>query len=233
MDAAFPAHMMPAIREFFAAEATRVPGDAVYFDVFKNEGFFPLQRQFELLKMIHTARTVNPRVVMEIGADKGGGFYHWCKGLVGLKKAIAVEIRGCPYAEEFVKAFPDLKFLFRGESSLSKTCHSAVQEFLGEDKIDVLFIDGDKARFVDDLRFYLPFLRPGGIAFMHDIQDPSPGRAFEEARKLAKSWETIIDKSDADAAVERERKGIPPAGSHEGWLRVWKGASCGVGVLHF
>ncbi len=232
MDAAFPDHMMPEITKFFTTENSREPGRDVYDDVFAIDGFFPPQRKREVAKMMQIARSVSPKVVMEIGSDKGGGFYHWCKSLTTVKRAIAVEIRGCPYAGEFKKAFPHIDFLFEGRSSLLPETVAAVAKWLGEDKIDALFIDGDKSYFLRDLELYRPMMSPGAVAFMHDIQDPSPGRAFADAVKIVPRSERVIDVSESREAEAREAAGEPAASSHEHWLRHWKGQSCGVGVLY-
>lgn len=234
MDAAFPASMMPNIEKFFSGYDAKQPlGRDIYDGVFLNEGFFPLQRKRELIEMIAAAKQISPMTVMEIGADKGGGFYHWVKCLPTVTRAIAIEVRGVPYAREFEKAFRHVKFLFRGESSRAPETITAVQQFLGQKTIDVLFIDGDKSRFFDDFDAYHPFMRSGGLVFMHDITDPAPGAAFRKAAADPRisTAVTIINTDEVEESLRNEADGIPPTSSHEGWLRHWKGASCGVGVL--
>lgn len=234
MDAPFPETLMHDIRRFFADDASRPRGGRVYDAVFQNGGFFPLQRKRELAAMLETAAAISPTTVMEIGADKGGSFYHWVKALPTVARAIANEIRGVPYAAEFRKAFPDVSFLFREGSSRAVDVLQAVERFLAGGRIDVLFIDGDKSHFFTDFDVYHRFMSPGGIVFMHDIRDPAPGEAFRQAcgDPRVKAHASIIDTSEADEAVARELAGTPPADAHEGWLRHWRGASCGVGVLH-
>ena len=64
-------------------------------DVYAHPVLFPLQRQAEAAEMVKVARGVSPTVVMEIGADKGGGILAWCM-LPTVRRVIACEIRGTP-----------------------------------------------------------------------------------------------------------------------------------------
>jgi hypothetical protein len=200
------------------------PGQDLYQEVFDTGLFFPLQRQAEMREMIREAKRVNPRFIMEIGADKGGGIYHWCKCISGVKTIAASEIRGTPYDTLFERAFPDIDFLWFGSSHPN---HLDPAE-----RIDVLFIDGDKSRFTEDFKTYLPNMNPAGVVFMHDIKDRSPMRsAFERCKKMGYRTREIIDVSDSSRALEKQLRGIPSTTPHDAWLRHWGGNSCGVGVI--
>lgn len=231
MDAAFPPEMLSEIENFLASDAARPPGLDVYQDVFETGFFFPLQRQAETAEMVRLARASGPRTVLEIGADKGGGFYHWVKCLPSVERAIACEIRGTPYAAAFERAFPGVEFAWCPWGSRDERTVRAAERL---EPIDVLFIDGDKVTMYDDFLLYGNLMRDGGIIFVHDVTDPAPGAAFRrmQAHPAVRHSRIIHDVSDVEAALERERAGIPPSGAHEGWLRHWRGASCGVGVLY-
>lgn len=232
MDEPFPSGMVECIEQFLADDGKRPSGLDVYDDVFSSPLFFPLQRQRELATMMRIARSKSPKTVFEIGADKGGGIYHWVKCLPTVEQVIACEIRGTPYASAFDDAFPTVDFLWLDKSSYAAETVSRVDSWLRGDLIDVLFIDGDKSHFLHDFYTYLPFMSPDGIVFMHDIQDEAPFAAFLDSRthpRVAK-WEMIVDVQDSAEAVAREQAGIPPTSAHESWLRHWCGASCGVGV---
>lgn len=247
-------------------------------DVFDTSLMFPLQRRGEWRRMMGVAFKTGPKceacsgtgdhnaagmiescrrchgmgcgpqTVMEIGADKGGGLWTWCKCLPTLKRVIACEIRGTPYSGLFERAFPHIRFLWLPCSSLTDAAVATVKNFLmlhaeqvGEDgnaavmrpaKIDVLFIDGDKSWFHSDFTAYLPLMDSSkGVVFMHDVTDPAPGSAFEICRAGFRS-EVIIDRSDADEECRREAQGIAATTAHQHWLRHWRGTSCGVGVIH-
>lgn len=239
MDKPFPDGMMPCIEKFFKeVHPTLKPGQDSYPEVFHSDLFFPLQRMKETAKMIQEARKANngsPRVVMEIGADKGGGVYHWCQSLVSVQYVIACEIRGTPYARVFEKAFPEIKFLWLDRSSLKTETAQIVKDWLHkyEQQIDVLFIDGDKSFFYDDFRMYRPMVRSGGRVFFHDINEV--GRpmkaAFDRVKAEEYKWSTILDTSESQEADERARALQPTLTPYEAWLRYWKGHSCGVGVI--
>lgn len=242
MDAPFPEGMLADIEKFFReVHPTLEPGKDMYDEVFATNHFFPLQRKRELTRMMQIARNVSPATVMEIGADKGGGLYHWCMCLPTVRNVIACEIRGTPYCDPFEAAFPNIDFLWLAESSQGDggprrtSTIDVVKMFLKQDsipaprKIDVLFIDGDKLGMLKDFEAYLPMVRqPGGVVFIHDVQDHEPYHQFQGIVKRGYRTETIIDKS--------EYFGLPfdfqPKTPWEGWLQHWRGRSCGVGVVY-
>lgn len=216
----------------FLATDKAPSGQNIYPNVFHNGILFPLQRMRETEAMIKLARMFNPRVVMEIGSDKGGSFYHWVKGFTPAK-AIAVELRGIPFADSFPKAFPDTRFYFVDDSSYTLGTIAKVKAFLGEDTIDCLFIDGDKGGFVKDVQAYMPMMRKGGLMLLHDVQDVVNAQdAMRWAQKHGHRTQVILDTSEYDEIAARERAEFPPADSYEGWFRTWKRTSCGVGVIH-
>src|SRR5678815_225831 len=233
MDAPFPAEMMPCIEQFFKEVHSRLtPGQDVYPEVFETGYFFPLQRQREMAVMMREARKLNPRVVMEIGADKGGSLYHWCMCLPTVKYVIACEIRGTPYCWHFSSGFPNKVFTWIPGTSRPP------KEKVGlliEPPIDILFIDGDKSAFLEDFNTYLPLMRrPGGLGIMHDVQDRGAMRdAYQAAiRQVGAPHRVIIDRSEGEEAAERKRRGIKPKNSYDGWLQHWEGSSCGYGLIY-
>jgi hypothetical protein len=267
MDAPFPDGMVEEITRFLTTvHPTLEPGKDLYESVFASPLFFPLQRKGELSEMIRISRRINPRivmepgsvslphtgpkVVMEIGSDKGGGLYHWCQCLPSVEKVIACEIRGIPYATQFEKAFPNIRFGWCPSASRNYYTLSVVRETLSSVarepfdtsehtayvmyKIDILFIDGDKENVLDDFHTYLPFMNPNGIVFIHDINDGAasgPCKAFDRLRQFYK-WDIIVDTQDTQLALKRMSKGLPPMNPHEGWLRHWCGLSAGIGVIY-
>lgn len=230
-DGPFPPEMLNCIEEFFLTDKSRTPGMDVYQDVFDTRLFFPLQRQCETAEMIRIARSISPKVVMEIGADKGGSLYHWIKCLPTVNRVIASEVRGTPYASLFEKEFPTVQFHWTLSSYRPQNV-SAIKDWLGNDTIDVLFIDGNKTTFELDFYTYLPSMSQGGIVFMHDITDRCPKEAYINVINRGYAHRTIVDQTDTHLALERESLGLPPSSPHEEWLRHWKGKSCGVGVIY-
>lgn len=205
--------------------------DRDLLEIFQFGRIFPLQRQAEMLKMLEIEKSIQPTTFMEIGSDKGGSVWAHCKALPSLKRVIACEIRGVPYLSFLQKSFPYIEFLGLNESSLTRQCVNKVREWLGPNKIDILFIDGDKAHFSTDMKLYLPLIRSKGIVLMHDIQDGNTGDAFKRERVRYHSYE-IIDKSDWIKVESNKTNGIMPSTAYENWLDTWKGNSCGVGVIY-
>lgn len=202
-------------------------------DVFSHPVLFPLQRQHEMAAMLAAATKVQPEVAFEIGADKGGSLLHWCL-IPSVRRVIGCEVRGTPYSKVFEARFPHIDFLWLPESSHAGEAKNKVFRWLGKDRIGCLFVDGDKSTFFTDFRTYRPVLHDAGVVFFHDINDGAmsgPRSSYENAKRMGFAHREIIDLADTEAALEREAKGIPPASAHEGWLRHWRGRSCGVGVV--
>lgn len=239
MDDPFPAGMMLEWSTFMETYKSLKPGLDWYPEIFATQLLFPLQRPKELAAMIRLVRKRNPRTIMEIGADKGGGFYHWVKCLPSAWAFIGCEVRGTPYSSLFENGFPDKHFFFIPASSYEPSTVQAVNRFLKNDYpegvpgyIDVLFLDGDKAEFVLDFDSYRPLMNPNGVVLFHDVCDPAPGESFRKVIDRGYKHEVLIDRSDSEEALWREKQGIPSTGPHEAWLRHWRGRSCGVGVVY-
>lgn len=218
---------------FFAHEASRPAGQDVYEAIFSDPLLFPLQRRRELARMMQLARTAQPRVVYEIGSDKGGGLYHWCKCLPTVRRVVACEVRGLPYARQFEEAFPHLDFLWLPRSSYDHATLDQLRAWLGNDGLNCVFIDGDKSYFDRDFYCCQPLMSKPSIAFFHDLQDEAPGGAFRHVVKdTGYHWLEVIDRTESHHALSRQEKGFEASDVHEQWLRHWAGRSAGVGVLY-
>lgn len=235
----FPHGIQQTWAQFVKDYSTLPGGRDVYPEIFNNGTLFPLQRQNEMSLMMQLARNNAPQVVMEIGSDKGGGFFHWCKSLPTVRRAIAAEFRGVPFIDAFLKLFPALDFCFIEGSSYDPANVARVSTFLNDtnkadspDLIDCLFIDGDKAGTARDFKAYAPLVRKGGLVFIHDIEDRSihPSQFFFS---LAADYQimAILDGREGRAAEARAKTGDLERNAYEGWLRIWKWNSCGVGVV--
>lgn len=235
----YPPNLVEEVEQFLTQDRCE-PGRDIYDDIFRNQVFFPLQRKRELQQMIEMARSVCPRTIMEIGACSGASLYHWCKCFPDVRRVIACEVRGCPYAHLFERAFPDISFLWLEESSYDPRTVAQVNEWLGVFRIDVLFIDGEKVRFLEDFQAYLPYMSSRGVVFMHDQQDNPPcEQAFAKA-SLGYRSQRVVDLADWSALLYRSTvpaKGIVTRESlgqltpYEEWLWYWRGRSCGFGAI--
>jgi predicted O-methyltransferase YrrM len=221
MDAPLPNGLVQDWKEFLS-------GDNDIEDLYTHPVLFPLQRQREMKEMLKVASTINPSVIMEIGSDKGGSVFAWCKNNPFLEKMIVCEIRGVPYVSLMAEAFPSIQFLPIEASSYDPPSVLTVQTWLGEDKIDVLFIDGDKSYFDLDFEVYLPLMRKGGIVFMHDVNHRPMTDAFDKCKQGRKNL--IIE--DATEWYELRDSSRSPLNPHEHWLAHWEDKTCTVGVIY-
>ena len=232
----FPLGMLQEIESILSHHHEWPDGLDSYSALFESGTFFPLQRRRELEAMMRLCRSINPKTIMVIGADKGSDVFHFVKCLPTVRNVIACEIRGTPYADLFKQYFPAVNFLFIPTGSRDQYCLAEVEKFMVGKSLDVAFIDGDKNAFKEDFEAYRKFMIPGGIALMHDIYlAPSHGGCQDAFYDVAKNYRTekIIDLTEhADDIVEAQR-GIPPKGSYGGWLRFFNNIpTCGVGVIH-
>jgi hypothetical protein len=220
MDGPLPDWIEPSWDRFFFKE--KEPD----FDVFEGD-LFPLQRRKEMEAMLNMVGMIpgRPLNMMEIGTDKGSLLYHFCERFP-LNKAVGCEIRGTPFAGPFERRFPHTKFLWLACSSLDLSTVTRVQDFLAGDRLDVLFIDGDKSYFLQDFELYLPLMSTRGIVFMHDITDMAPGEAYRTVRARGFRTFDLIDTSEVLPLFLRK-----PANGHEAWLAHWMGRSCGIGCI--
>jgi len=210
-------------------------GQDSYSQLFDSQLFFPLQRRRELEAMMRRCRQVNPSTVAVIGSDKGSDLFHFVKCLPTVRRAIACEIRGTPYAAAFQKYFPEVSFLFLPTGSRDPGALSKTRRFLAGHKIDVLFIDGDKCTFKEDFAAYRPLMASGGLALMHDICcPPDTASCFDAFTEAAKTHltEKIVDMTEYDEDREAVKRGEPVRNSYGHWVRYWSNyPTCGVGVI--
>jgi predicted O-methyltransferase YrrM len=236
-DAPFPAGMVQEIDRFMREDKSP-RGLDLYPDLFTSPLFFPLQRQAEMAAMTRLVRDHfdkhGPNTFMEIGTDKGGSLYHWCKAFPTLRQVLAFEIRGTPYSGVFQDTFKEIKFWWGCAShSIAEVAgQGGVIQFLNfKPSIDVLFIDGDKGRMEEDFDTFRPLMSEGGVVMMHDVTDDGPKQAFERVTSRGYKTHLIHDVTDYKMSAERQKSGWPALNPHDGWLRHWRGRSCGVGVI--
>lgn len=232
----FPSGLMVEVERILSEHHSWPAGQDSYSQIFESKLFFPLQRRRELEAMMRRCRRIAPKTVMVIGSDKGSDLFHFVKCLPSVRKAIACEIRGTPYADAFKRYFPEVQFLFLPMGSRVPRALAKTESFLASDKIDCLFIDGDKCTFTEDFKAYRPFIAPGGLALMHDICCPpdtaSCADAFAEAAKTHRT-EKIVDVSEYDEDRQAAKRGEPVNSSYGHWVRYWSDyPTCGVGVIN-
>lgn len=238
MDGPLPKDLCSWWEDFFSHERQRSPKASDPWAVFECD-LFPLQRKREAEEMLRIAdpRGVNRwaarknmvGTVMEIGADKGGSLYLWCCQ-PWVRRVIACEIRGTPYAKLFEQRFSYVDFLWLPQSSHDPVTIRQVRDWLDGDSLDVLFVDGDKSYFAEDFLCYSGFMDPDGVTFFHDIQDEAPAAGYARVLQLLPHLKhrEVVDVGEWHELESGKRQ---PRTGYDHWLKLWRGRSCGFGAL--
>lgn len=167
------------------------------FSAYTGKGWYrrigATQIEEEFRALIAEVRTIEPRVIVEIGTARGGSFLAWCRNAADLAISIDLPggIHGGGYAlprarlyAEFVLSRATRAVLLREDSHSAATV-AKVAALLNGRPIDFLFIDGDH-RYDGVSRDYAswkPLVRRGGLVALHDIV-PHPDFPSIEVHKL-------------------------------------------------
>lgn len=153
-----------------------------------------IQVREEITAFVQFLRGRKLRNIMEIGSESGGTFYLWCRlaSLGGLKISLdkpdgaSGSWRFVPSEElekrtRLFQSFAPRVKVVTGDSH-SPAVQSVIDSILGEEKLDLLFIDGDHSYegVRADYEMYREFVAPGGIIAFHDIQHLGPEQLWKE-----------------------------------------------------
>lgn len=140
---------------------------------FGFECFVPNQIRSEVTQLLHVVARARPRRVLEIGSQGGGNLFLLSKAAAPDAKILSIDLNFSPVQ---MAAYPSLAgpaqrlTCFKGDSSDPEMLRR-VQAWLGGDRLDFLFVDGDHslAGVTADYRIYAPLVAPGGLIAFHDI----------------------------------------------------------------
>jgi cephalosporin hydroxylase len=135
--------------------------------------FEPNQIRSEVTQMLHVVARARPRRVLEIGSQGGGNLFLLSKVADPHAKILSIDLNFSPVQ---MAAYPSLAAptqrltCFKGDSSDPEMLRR-VKAWLGNDRLDFLFVDGDHslAGVSADYRIYAPLVAPGGLIAFHDI----------------------------------------------------------------
>lgn len=160
----------------------------------------PGQIESEIRSFLDIAIKAQPRNVLEVGTAHGGNLFLLTKIARDNAKVISIDLPGGDFGGGYFsrkqmvyKKFATKNqkvFLIRGDSHDKKTLAEA-QEILGQETIDLLFIDADHTYegVKSDFEMYSALLQPGSIVGFHDIAN-SP----EANYGVQKYWNEIKTK---------------------------------------
>lgn len=135
--------------------------------------FYPNQIRSEVTQLLHAVAQAKPRRLLEIGSQGGGNLFLLSKVASPDAKILSIDLNFSPAQ---MAAYPCLAAptqqltCFKGDSSGPEMLRR-VKDWLGNDRLDFLFIDGDHALagIMADYRTYAPLVAPGGLIAFHDI----------------------------------------------------------------
>jgi predicted O-methyltransferase YrrM len=139
-----------------------------------------VQKVSELSSLISLLKRRKLRTLVEIGTEKGGTLYAWCKAAEPDALIVSIDLPGGPfgggYSLKDMKRFRKYKrknqkmYFFRKDSHKKCTKDELMRKLKGR-KIDFLFIDGDhRYRGVKkDWNLYAPLVKKNGLIAFHDI----------------------------------------------------------------
>ena len=134
----------------------------------------------EITSFLEILEKMSPKVVLEIGTEKGGTLFLFSRIASENAKLISIDLPEgkfgggyprwkIPLYKSFAKKGQKI-YLIRSDSHNQKTLEE-VKGILNGRKIDFLFIDGDHTYkgVKKDFEMYSPLVRKGGIIAFHDI----------------------------------------------------------------
>jgi predicted O-methyltransferase YrrM len=131
------------------------------------------QKPPEILQLLKSLATSQPRRICEIGSAKGGTLALFCSVASIGARIISIDLK-YPVSRRFAN-----RYLARGSQKIKCVqCDShtpqaveLVRRWIYPDKLDFLFIDGDHsfAGVKSDFEMYSPLVRSGGLVAFHDI----------------------------------------------------------------
>ncbi len=145
-----------------------------------RETFYAIQNHVELREFLQLVAALCPQIVVEIGTARGGMFYAFAQVAADDATLISIDLPGAPNCggqtpreRELFRTFlkPGQSAHFLAADSHDVATLSELKALLGGRRIDILFIDGDHSYdgVSSDFDMYAPFVRPGGLVALHDI----------------------------------------------------------------
>jgi len=165
----------------------------------------PSQVIKEIRNLYELVKSENPKTILEIGTDKGGTLYLWCKAASEDATIVSIDLssrrRYSPQRRKLYAKFKksaSQKLHFLPFSSHDQTTVDKAMSLFDEKKIDYLFIDGDHTYegVKSDYYMFNHMVKKGGLIAFHDIktvrQDCGVRELWEEVTKemnKADFWE--------------------------------------------
>ena len=169
----------------------------------------PNQKPAEIIWLLQLLAEARPKVVLEIGTDRGGTLFLWTRIASPDALLVTVDIRPMvgrlgrlsPFAlvrTSFGRGSQRIELVDDVDSRSDETL-DRVRRVLGDRPADFLFIDGDH-RYESvsrDFELYTSLVRPGGIVAFHDV---SP-RTTPDTEGTAAFWAELKARAATEEMV--------------------------------
>ena len=177
---------------------------------FSKDVFETTQIENEICKFIKYSAKFSPKIICEIGVERGGTSFLFSTCLPTTKKVIGIDL--------VQKNAPLLKFLSSSKSyyiegySTSEKVLKQVRKIIGVHYIDILLIDGDHSYEGVKLDFekFLPMVRTNGIIAFHDICKDHFSRFGKSTSNFTggvpKFWQEIQDQYPENVEFVHDHK---------------------------
>ena len=147
----------------------------------------------------------NKKIYVEIGSKFGGSLLYFGRLMPENSKLIAIDLPGGPWGHpESVRSLEMVASVLRSENYKVNLIYGDSKDIeteiklkliLGNDLIDILFIDGDHTLYgvASDIKIYTKYVRPGGMVIFHDCGDIKALSTDLNSFKTIKSVRSAFD----------------------------------------
>jgi predicted O-methyltransferase YrrM len=169
----------------------------------------PNQVRSEIRALLQILEQRPPCRVLEIGTSLGGSLYLLSRVCAPGARLISIDLPAhhAPLRSVLLRslAAPGQEVLLLSGDSQRPAMRDRVQQALGPDRLDVLFVDGDHSYegCRRDLELYWPLVQPGGLVVLHDIV-PGPSQRVGGVPRV---WQEIKDAYPFQELVEDWHQG--------------------------
>lgn len=136
------------------------------------------QERKSIKNLARTVNKQNPRTILEIGSNKGGSFYLWCRYIGNAELLVSLDLSIPGRRGEFFQQFSKKKNIkyIEGDSQNEQTYY-LVKDSLDGRHLDFIYIDAShKYKNVkSDFERYRKLIKGDGIVGFHDISHPGTG----------------------------------------------------------
>jgi predicted O-methyltransferase YrrM len=179
------------------------------FQPFKQAKHLPtiLQIEWEYRKFLEVYKSLDPKVVLEIGRGTGASTYHLIENSQAEVISVSADLEEFPQHTYLVPRGPfeinHPRYHKIDGFSQEKETLDRCKEVIGERNVDVLFIDGSHAfrDALSDYTLYGPLVKKG-IIVLHDILTPDVQRLWRLIQRSGRiTQELIADLHRTDCGI--------------------------------